>query len=855
MRKGVPVAAGMSMLLAGALLFGERPRIASAPVQHGVAPRAASGPDGRTEPVLVVPRVSAGERVPTSIHGERLRALSPGDTLRIAGSDAAAVYAVRIESNVAEPGGNRSIVGRVVTALGVQAMVITVGRDAVFAILPRPDGSQLRIESVRGQAFASIAGGMTPGDGSGGFGVTDAIEPPMPALALRGVTPPAPRSRPKAGGAEVRIDVLVLVSSELAELRGSASAAETDAINLFAAVRLAFVDSGTLVRLNASRYASVPVSGTPSHSNLLSTLQRNTLTGVDVDALRTENAADLVAMIRPRPPNDVCGIAFLNGHEFSAGSASPEYGYSVSSVGQCTPHVLAHELGHNLGSSHERDQYLASGRLQYGAYPFSFGYRQGRAPAFATVMAYSQGEPHLGVYSDPASRRCGAPCGVVDESDNVASLDLMAPVIAAFRGAPGTLSLHGMRQYEGDPDYPGRAYFIARLSGRAPEEGITFRVEAAGGTAIAGVDYEIPTNEFQIPKGQREALVPVELHADRVVEADESIRLRLVSVTGAPVDQVEAESLIVDDDPRHPVSGRLILPPGMPAPALAPTLSLCHSETAGCGHALLLKAPDFAFSFGAVDRMPQVIEVYFQPTDPYVGSRRVFAPVRGPLTVDIHAEPAIELSGRVAVPPDGPSLEGDLRVTITHAREGRVSYAYATARAPDYRFEAYVAPRSWVTVHVAPPPPYRSYQHVDTLVPESTEWTIALEAKPRLALWIPPTEEERPQGAIMTSTVIVALQEPAPAGGVKLDYRIVDGTARAGLDFVATRGTVEIAAGQRSGYIEVELLADETFEGEETFFVELSNVVGAAPTAPRYRFWIIDAPRRTGGALPPEAAP
>src|SRR3546814_7205664 len=79
---------------------------------------------------------------------------------------------------------------------------------------------------------------------------------------------------------------------------------------------------------------------------------------------------------------------------------SYDYSVSVSNVVPCSPYVLSHEIGHNLGSTHDRETMSASGHLDYGVYQSSFGYRQDGPPAFATVMAYAAGEqPWLGHFS------------------------------------------------------------------------------------------------------------------------------------------------------------------------------------------------------------------------------------------------------------------------------------------------------------------------------------------------------------------------------------------------------------------------------------------------------------------------
>ena len=63
----------------------------------------------------------------------------------------------------------------------------------------------------------------------------------------------------------------------------------------------------------------------------------------------------------------------------------------------------------------------------------------------------------------------------------------------------------------------------------------------------------------------------------------------------------------------------------------------------------------------------------------------------------------------------------------------------------------------------------------------------------------------------------------ASAEAVTVDYATADGTATAGLDYTATSGTLNIAAGRGSGTIDVPLLEDSLYEGNETFTLILSN--------------------------------
>src|SRR3546814_1510850 len=61
-------------------------------------------------------------------------------------------YSVALEEQRLEPDGRWTVVGRVQTRLGAQAMVLTFGPDAVFGVLPQPDGSLLHITTSHGRS-------------------------------------------------------------------------------------------------------------------------------------------------------------------------------------------------------------------------------------------------------------------------------------------------------------------------------------------------------------------------------------------------------------------------------------------------------------------------------------------------------------------------------------------------------------------------------------------------------------------------------------------------------------------------------------------------------------------------------
>ena len=140
---------------------------------------------------------------------------------------------------------------------------------------------------------------------------------------------------------------------------------------------------------------------------------------------KLQNNADLVAsLISSRNPGETTlGVAYLGG-KFRNSTLSVtryqglQYGYSLF-----PSYTFAHEIGHNLGAEHNREQFENEGQDRTYSFSYAFGYLIEGVQR--TIMSYTSGvsgvrENHLPHYSNPSISYDGYPTGISTANDNSA---------------------------------------------------------------------------------------------------------------------------------------------------------------------------------------------------------------------------------------------------------------------------------------------------------------------------------------------------------------------------------------------------------------------------------------------------
>ncbi|MFC6184137.1 FG-GAP-like repeat-containing protein [Pseudoxanthomonas japonensis] len=377
---------------------------------------------------------------------------------------------LRYERHVEEIDGNWTWIGRVVGGDPMQEAIITFGEKAVFGSIPQANGKPaLSLQTRNGTVFAvqtdpskvvSATKGhedvMIPEAATLRSSMAAAVS--QSAQVSQGATAVAQAAPPTAANT---IDVAVGYTPEFATANGGASGAATRLVYLVQVGNQAFANSAINGYLRIVNAVQVSYTNTNTNQTALQELTGSTGSSpVTVPAslapLRTardQYGADIAVLVRKfsTPENEGCGIAWLNGaNQTAITSADAAWGYAVISDGfdtgsdgktyYCADETLVHEAAHLMGSAHDRANSTATGgALQYGRYPYSFGYKTGTAAGnFYTVMAYGDtGQTPHRIFSTPLKSTCGGTgnlaCGVANSEDNARSLNLTIPVVAMFR--------------------------------------------------------------------------------------------------------------------------------------------------------------------------------------------------------------------------------------------------------------------------------------------------------------------------------------------------------------------------------------------------------------------------------------
>ena len=233
--------------------------------------------------------------------------------------------------------------------------------------------------------------------GGGVVTVTEADENRAPACATTDAhavaKDPTPIPLGNAGrAASPDVDVMVVYTTKAKNANGG-STGMNSLINL-GVTETNNGYSNSQVEQRIVLVHSAELVGYVENGNFGTELDRLTRTGDgwidEIHGWRDTYGADIVTEIIASGSS--CGIAWLMTH---ISLSFEDSAFNVVADGCFTGYYsFGHELGHNMGCAHDRQN------ASVGAHDYSYGYRTGGSPNYRTVLAYSPGS-RVNRYSNP----------------------------------------------------------------------------------------------------------------------------------------------------------------------------------------------------------------------------------------------------------------------------------------------------------------------------------------------------------------------------------------------------------------------------------------------------------------------
>ncbi|MCH6258149.1 M12 family metallo-peptidase [Puniceicoccaceae bacterium K14] len=293
------------------------------------------------------------------------------------------------------------------------------------------------------------------------------------------------------------IDILICYTDNSEAYYGGKDGMEAHVLATMASANEGLENSRIELRLNLMGIEKIDYVEDPEDmGNDLEAITYQDGVADEIFELRDRYGADLVCLFRDASDPDTSGIAWILESE----EGEVDFGFSVVEArASISGYVFLHEIGHNLGAAHDREN--AEGG---GLYPYSYGYRfEANRNEFRTVMAYWPGW-ELNYFSNPDVSFNGEPMGISESNensaDNAKTLNKTSPIVASYRNHNSVVAVYGGSKVFLDSYNDGSESILLDGSSSFGEENIVSWIWSwSGGSSIGEkVDVVFPLGETEV---------------------------------------------------------------------------------------------------------------------------------------------------------------------------------------------------------------------------------------------------------------------------------------------------------------------------------------------------------------------
>ena len=320
------------------------------------------------------------------------------------------------------------------------------------------------------------------------------------------------------------VDVMVVYTAAAKTGAGGVSAMNTLIDLAVAEANDAYVNSLIPVTLNLVYRGEVTYTESGNSGTDLTRLQSPSDGHMDaVHSIRDQYGADMVCLFTETMQSGYAGLGYLM---TSVSTNFSSYAFSVIRRTYATGnHTFAHELGHNMGCIHDRQNSSSQ-----GAYDYSYGYRfvGNDNVTYRTVMAYSPGT-RIPYFSNPNVNYQGVATGVAagatNSANNAASISNTVPTVSAFRTPIVVFSFTASTNAV--TESTNTVTYDVRRSGPT-NSSVTVNYAMSAGTAD-NLDYTSGSGTLSFGAGETNKTISLVLLEDDAKESVETLSINLSS--------------------------------------------------------------------------------------------------------------------------------------------------------------------------------------------------------------------------------------------------------------------------------------------------------------------------------------